>query len=195
MTTLSIGAEAVLKKVNAVVVKHRVKKSYRHPQLDTHLRLARTKREAKVLGKLQKYSFVPRLKVHNEKNEKDTLSMSFISGKQVRDVLNKKNCRMLGEEIGRKIKQLHDEGIIHGDLTTSNMIFSDEVYFIDFGLSFFSTKIEDKAVDLHLLKETLHGRHYAVADACFAAITEGYGDKAVLARLAAVEQRGRNKRH
>lgn len=192
MVILAIGAEAVIKKMNTVVIKHRSKKNYRHPQLDTHLRVTRTKREAKVLEKLQKYSFVPRLKEHSEK---DVLSMSFIAGKQVRDVLDKKNCKTLGKEIGGKIKQLHDEGIIHGDLTTSNMIFSDEIYFIDFGLSFFSTKIEDKAVDLHLLKETLHGKHYAIADACFAAIVEGYADGAVLARLVAVEQRGRNKRH
>ncbi len=66
------------------------------------------------------------------------------------------------KEIGNLIGKMHNQNIIHGDLTTSNMIVNSnekKIYFIDFGLSFFSEKIEDKAVDLHLLKRALESKH------------------------------------
>jgi Kae1-associated kinase Bud32 len=90
-------------------------------------------------------------------------------------------------------------GIIHGDLTTSNMILNSEVFFIDFGLSFFSEKVEDKAVDLHLLRQALESKHYKVWEECFTAVRQGYEGTAndaelVLKRLEVVESRGRYKR-
>ena len=99
---------------------------------------------------------------------------------------------------------MHNNGIIHGDLTTSNIIlgknsegvFSRKVFFIDFGLSFFSEKAEDKAVDLHLLKEGLESRHYKVWEECFKCAIDAYRKEAknsseTLKRLEAVEKRGR----
>ncbi|HLC62675.1 MAG TPA: O-sialoglycoprotein endopeptidase, partial [Candidatus Nanoarchaeia archaeon] len=80
--------------------------------------------------------------------------------------------------------------------TTSNMIYSKEIYFIDFGLSFFSEKAEDKAVDLHLLKEALESKHYKIWEECFKSVLEAYKKEAnksgeTLKRLEAVEKRGR----
>ena len=88
--------------------------------------------------------------------------------------------------------------IIHGDLTTSNMILEKEIKFIDFGLSFFSTKDEDKAVDLHLFRQALESRHHTMWEKCFEAALKGYrlGNvdySSVLTRLEKVESRGRNK--
>jgi len=55
---------------------------------------------------------------------------------------------------------LHDANIIHGDLTTSNMILKDgKLFLIDFGLGFYSDKVEHKAVDLFLLKQALESKH------------------------------------
>ena len=83
-------------------------------------------------------------------------------------------------------------------MTTSNMILkNEEIYFIDFGLGFISRKIEDKAVDLHLLKEALEARHFEHWKILFDDVLKGYknskdSDK-VLKQLEKVERRGRYK--
>ena len=124
--------------------------------------------------------------------------MEYIKGKLIRDVLAKGNYEELASEVGKKIAILHNNGIIHGDLTTSNMILSDEIYFIDFGLSFFSQKIEDKATDLHLLKEAFESTHPAIWEESFECALKAYEKQAehgkeILERLKNVEKRGRNK--
>ncbi len=94
---------------------------------------------------------------------------------------------------------MHNKDIIHGDLTTSNMIYYNyKVYFIDFGLSFFSEKTEDKAVDLHLLRQAIDSKHYKVYEKAFYLILKGYISKAksskeIIKRFEIVELRGRNK--
>ena len=190
MKLISDSAEALIYKDKKNVVKDRVQKGYRLPALDASLRKSRTRREAKVLEKLQDISWVPRLV---ESDRKEKIVMSFVPGKRLRDVLSTSNCVKLGKEMGTKIKLLHDQEIIHGDLTTSNMIFSNEIVFIDFGLSFFSPSVEHKAVDLHLLKQTLESKHHLVAEKCFKAVLKAYGDAAIVKRLEIVESRGRNK--
>jgi len=151
------GAEAKLFLENKKIIKNRFRKTYRIKEIDDRLRKARTKREAKILDKLKTINFpAPEL---ISSNEKDTLKIKYIKGKLLKNELNSKNCIKLSKEIGEKIAILHNNNIIHHDLTTSNMIFNKEIYFIDFGLSFFSTKIEDRAVDLHLLKEALESKH------------------------------------
>ena len=93
---------------------------------------------------------------------------------------------------------MHNASIIHGDLTTSNIIVHDKVYFIDFGLGFVSTKIEDKAVDLHIIKKALESKHYLHAEECFHYLLEGYTKEnkdveMILRRLEKVEKRGHYK--
>jgi TP53 regulating kinase and related kinases len=198
MKLIAQGAESKLFLEGDKVIKSRFKKNYRINEIDDRLRKSRTKREAKILEKLQKIDFpVPKL-VNN--NEKDTLEMEFIDGDLLKNILNKKNCEKLCREIGEKIATLHNNGIIHQDLTTSNMILGKEnkIFFIDFGLSFFSEKTEDKAVDLHLLKEALESKHSDIWEECYNAALESYEKKAangkeVLNRLKIVEKRGRYK--
>lgn len=196
MEELGRGAEAVVKYDGATVIKERPKKKYRHEQIDTKLRKSRTKREAKVLLRLKEMGFpAPRLV---STDDISILHMTFIKGQKLRDVLENEDYRALGLEIGKKLGQLHNETIIHGDLTTSNMILADQVYFIDFGLSVFSTKPEDMAVDLHLLRQALESKHYKVWNDVFCEVIEGYKSmksesSAVLNRLEQVESRGRNK--
>jgi len=191
---LSIGAEAVLylnKKENKVI-KDRKKKKYRIPEIDNKLRSSRTRREAKVLEKINPLDFTPNvLFADNER----ILEIEYINGKRLSECLEKEAWETLGEEIGKKIKQVHNQGIIHGDLTTSNLILKNKtIYFIDFGLSFFSQKTEDKAVDLHVLEEALESKHYTISKKMFAAVKKGYNDPTVLKRLEEVEARGRNKK-
>ena len=128
--------------------------------------------------------------------------MEYIKGDLLKDRLddyNKEKMLKVCKEIGEEVAGLHDKNIIHGDLTTSNMILKDDkVYFIDFGLGFFSAKEEDKAVDIRLFKQALESKHYKHFDICFNAFLQGYkkseNSKQVLARLDKVELRGRYKR-
>ena len=193
---LSIGAEAVvtLEKKNRqkIIVKKRHKKSYRISEIDDRLRSSRTKREVKVLEKLAVFGFVPNvLYTDNETN----IELEYLNGERLSEILENHDVAAVGAEIGKKIKQLHEQGIIHGDLTTSNMILTERgVYLIDFGLSLFSQKEEDKAVDLHVLEQALESKHHTVSKKMFAAVLNAYNDKKVLKRLEEVQIRGRNKR-
>ena len=196
MQKIAQGAEAVLYKKEDTIVKDRVVKSYRHPEIDSRLRKRRTRREAKVISKLSEIGF-PVPKLIDSCDKKMSITMSHLDGDKVRDVLHKDH-KKLSREIGRKIGILHKNDIIHADLTTSNMILEDEIHFIDFGLSFFSTKIEDKAVDLHLLDRALESYHYKIYKDCIEEALKGYTKtyadaKQVLLRLEEVKRRGRNK--
>jgi Kae1-associated kinase Bud32 len=190
MKTIAQGAEAVLKSDGKKVVKQRISKSYRHPEIDEKLRKQRTKREAKVIDKIN--SLIPSPKLINV-NGMD-IEMEFIAGDKLRDVLEDSDYKEICKIIGKQIAVLHANDIMHGDLTTSNMILNKEgLFFIDFGLSFNSTKTEDKAVDLYLLKQALNSKHYSIPDA-FDYVLKGYNaDSEILKRLKLVESRGRNK--
>jgi Kae1-associated kinase Bud32 len=194
MEIIAQGAEATIYQENEFIIKERAKKSYRIDELDTKLRKRRTRREAKVLKKTENLSFTPKL---IQTNERDRIEMQHIPGPKIACCLEERDDKAIAVIIGTQIKQLHDLGIIHGDLTTSNMILTNknnEVFFIDFGLSFFSEKAEDKAVDLHVLSEALEAKHHSVAKEVFKIIKETYNDKEVIKRLEQVERRGKNKK-
>lgn len=198
MKLITEGAEASIYLDKGRIVKKRRKKGYRIKELDSRLRLFRTKREAKIFGKLKGLDIaVPMLISSDEK--KTTLEMEFIEGKRLRDALSSNNCEKFCGEVGEKIGIMHSNNIIHGDLTTSNMIKSNStIYFVDFGLGFFSDKAEDKAVDLHLLKQALNSSHSSLAEKSFTAVIKGYkktnsSSREILKRLEKVEGRGRYK--
>ncbi len=188
------GAEAKLFLEEGRILKNRFPKSYRIKEIDEKLRGFRTRREAKILQKLEKINFPsPRL-IKND--EKENLVIGKIDGKLIKDILDKSDYKNLSYEIGKKIATLHNNSIIHGDLTTSNMILNKEIYFIDFGLSFFSEKAEDRAVDLHLLKEAFESKHHRISEECFKYALDSYKQIAeksneTLKRLEVVEKRGR----
>jgi len=196
MKKIAQGAEAKLYLVDNKIIKDRFEKDYRIKEIDKRLRKSRTKREAKIFNKLEAINFPsPKL---IKTDDIDKITMEFIKGPKVRDILEEKNYTKLSEEIGKKLAILHNNNLIHGDLTTSNMILAKEIYFIDFGLSYFSHKIEDKAVDLHLLKQALESKHYKVWEKCFDAAIKAYKKESkdsseVFKRLETVEKRGRYK--
>jgi TP53 regulating kinase-like protein len=192
------GAEAILYLENNKLIKERIKKSYRIDEIDEKLRKYRTRSEARLMQ--NSGINVPKIISVNDKTMK--IEMEFIEGKLIKNILdnlNEKEREELCEHIGEQIAILHDNNIIHSDLTTSNMILKEgKVYFIDFGLGFKSLRIEDKAVDLHLLKQALESKHYKVFEECFDAILKGYKKSVnyneTMERLKKVEQRGRYKR-
>lgn len=199
MIQIAQGAEAVLYQDKSRILKERLSKGYRLPQLDESLRRFRTRREAKILQKLEGLNF-PAPHLHEFCDKRMSLFMDFIPGEQLKDVIED-NHQVLAKEIGKKIALLHHHNIIHGDLTTSNMIKhqkTGELNFIDFGLGFFSDKVEDKAVDLFLLDRALESRHYKVYPKVFENIIESYKEnypeaERVLDRFKKVKSRGRNK--
>jgi len=193
------GAEAVLYQQDGMLVKERIKKGYRYSVLDEQLRIGRTKREAKLLEKCNGVVAVPKL----IKAGGDKIFMGFVDGELLRNVLgklDKKKRIELFKAVGGVVGKLHCNHMIHGDLTTSNMIVQEKsVVLIDFGLGFVSKRDEDKAVDLHLLKQALESKHHEHAGECFDAMLSGYvaeygalGEH-VIKRLEKVEARGRYK--
>jgi len=194
---IAVGAEAVLIENNGFIIKRRNSKKYRYSLLDERLRKQRTKREKKLIEKASKLVRVPKI---FELDDKYSIKMELIRGKKLSECLdNLPNRMQICEEIGKNIALLHDNNIIHGDLTTANILLLEEgaLCFIDFGLGFESSKIEDKAVDLHLLKEALKARHIYEYDVFFKKILEGYrfskSYEETIRRLEKVEKRGRYK--
>jgi Kae1-associated kinase Bud32 len=201
MHTVFQGAEAKIYKDNNEIIKERFSKKYRLAHLDESLRQFRTRREAKVLSKLADIDFpAPTLKSFSDKRM--SIVMDFVPGETLKKVLNEGDeYQKLAVEMGERIGTLHHNNIVHGDLTTSNMILHKEnktVHLIDFGLSSFSDKVEDKAVDLFLLERNLLSTHHDFP-ALFDEVIEGYKKSNpravdVLERLQAVQKRGRNKK-
>lgn len=184
-----------------VMVKHRISKQYRVPELDTRLRDSRTALESKLISDAKRAG-VPTPAIYEVDRVGMRLVMEFVEGDRVKDFLEdldpderRKLCELIGEQIAR----LHSAGIVHGDITTSNMIRAPDgrIYFIDFGLGEYTPAVETRGVDLHLLKRTLQSSHFRVAEESFAAVLDGYkrefGEKAdeVIKRVKEIERRGR----
>lgn len=184
-----------------VIVKHRIPKNYRIPELDARLRESRTSLEAKLLSDAKRAG-VPTPIVYEVDLASMRIVMDFVEGKQVKLILEKlkpaerqKLCRTIGAQVAR----LHKAGMVHGDLTTSNMIINPngKVYFIDFGLGEYNPSVEERGVDLHLLKRALQSIHFRIAEEAYSAAMAGYrkefGEQAdlVIERAKDIERRGR----
>jgi len=183
---------------NDVIIKNRVSKSYRIPEIDLQLRKKRTKQESKLLGE-SKGCGVKTPLVYDVDKKNFSIVMEKIPGKVVKDVLDHADSRAISElcvEIGENLAKLHNCGIIHGDLTSSNLILRDEsVYFLDFGLGTISDLVEDKGVDLLVFKKAISGVHNDISDECMSSILKGYENAhdfvAVTKKVAEIENRGR----
>lgn len=192
MKLIAQGAEAKIFKKKASILKERIKKSYRLPQIDARLRKTRTRSEAKILRKAGKIINVP--KVLSVDDKKMKLELEHIDGVKVRDLLDRDDeflKRKVCQELGKSIKKLHQNDIIHGDLTTSNMIWNDKLYLIDFGLGKISIRLEDKAVDIHLLKECFRSKHHVHWVTYWNEFKKAYNQEKVFNQLERVEARAR----
>jgi TP53 regulating kinase-like protein len=229
------GAEAIITKEDNKIIKNRIEKSYRIKELDERLRKTRTKSEAKILEKAQSIINVPKM----FKQDKFSLELEFIKGEKLSETLNsysEEEQLKIMRKIAEQVEKMHRADIIHGDLTTSNMILVREnkenelsnatekkqskfnqaqssatssttiqtksdalihnqfkIYFIDFGLGFISKRDEDKAVDLHLIKQALEAKHWKNHKELFSEFLKHYHLEDVQERLKKVELRGRYK--
>lgn len=181
------------------VIKDRIIKKYRIKELDDRIRKQRTKSESKLLEKASK--IINSVSPLNLSKHQDSykIKMPFIEGKKLSENLDKfklNKQKQICKQIGQDVSKLHNENIIHGDLTTSNLILkNDKIFFIDFGLGFISSKIEDKAVDIHLFKEALEAKHFKNWETLFSEFLKGYSCSKeynkVIEQLKKVEARGR----
>jgi len=185
-----------------VVIKVRFPKTYRPPVLDQQIRRYRTIHEpqlmhhAKVAGVLTPLIYLINV-------SESTLIMQYVKGPQIKTLLNtldKFSQHGVCLQIGKSIAKLHNYGLIHGDLTTSNMIHvpNGQICFIDFGLGEKNAELEAQGVDLHLFKRALQSTHFSFWETCFASVVEGYSAvrgvefaEKVYEKTRQIERRGR----
>jgi len=185
-----------------VVMKKRLPKKYRPSRLDEQIRNYRILHEPQLMHEAKKAGVpTPTIFLVDVKNA--TIIMEFIRGKQVKRLLSevtKSERQRLCLKIGESIGKLHEHGIIHGDLTTSNMILNSEgkIYFVDFGLGEKTKELEARGVDLHLMKRALQSTHFRFSEECFDAVIDGYSKvlnpetvKNILDKIKEIERRGR----
>jgi len=221
------GAEAKIYKATfygkPAIIKERFSKKYRHPDLDNQIRTNNVKMEVKCLTKCRKMGIlVP--SVYLVQPDECIVIMEFLDGITVRDYLlthqdnkDQKTILEIATKIGEVISTMHAGQIIHGDLTTSNMLLRGidqktpfTVAMIDFGLSYIKGAVEDKAVDLYVLEKAFlssHPNSENIFDAILKAYQEsghhdgsrrgksgGHADASkVLQRLNRVRTRGRKR--
>ncbi len=185
-----------------VIVKMRIPKKYRPPELDEQIRSYRTVHEPQLMHEA-KAAGVPTPLIYMVNVPDSSIIMEYIEGQQVKELLNgvsKAERHDLCVSIGESIGKLHSRGLIHGDLTTSNMILNPEgkIFFVDFGLGEKNIELEAKGVDLHLLKRALQSTHYMFWDECFQNVLRGYTSilgvelaEKVYEKIGEIERRGR----
>jgi Kae1-associated kinase Bud32 len=182
-----------------VVQKRRIKKAYRIKEIDTSLIASRTKEEAKLIAESRTHRVSVPI-IYDVDLAHGIITMEYLAGIRVKDILNsleEEERRRVCQKIGASIARLHNHDIIHGDITTSNMILLDNrIYFIDFGLGCKNGEMEAKGVDLHVLMEAFESTHSKYSH-CFKYVFEGYkkqfhGDaSAVMKKIEDIIRRGR----
>ena len=183
------GAEAIITLEEGYVCKERIAKSYRLPELDELIRKERTLREARITSDARRHG-VPTPIICDVSRFK--LSMEHLRGEKLKDVITPQ----LSEKVGVVVGRLHQAGIIHGDLTTSNMILqNNRIYLIDFGLAYYDNSVEAQGVDVHVFFQTLestHDRPEDLVDSFKIGYMRTYPDAhAVLLRVKEIKARGR----
>jgi TP53 regulating kinase-like protein len=210
------GAEGVISRASYLgrpaIRKERFSKRYRHPLLDKKLTSRRLAQEARVLLRLRKAG-IPVPAVYSVDIASSTLVLEDLGGVTLRGFLSSSpdaDALAIAYAAGSVVRRMHDAGIIHGDLTTSNMIVrgahpeasesSRSVCLIDFGLSATSGTDEDRAVDLYVLERAVVSAHPERASFLNKAFFESYArsdgatsGSPVLAKLDEVRARGRKR--
>ncbi|XP_006881663.1 PREDICTED: TP53-regulating kinase [Elephantulus edwardii] len=194
----------------AAVVKHRFPKGYRHPALEARLSRRRTVQEARALLRCRRAGILAPV-VFFVDYASNCLYMEEIEGSvTVRDYIQStmdteqapQSLSSLAKTMGQVLARMHDEDLIHGDLTTSNMLLKPpveqlDIVLIDFGLSFVSALPEDKGVDLFVLEKAFLSTH-PNTETVFETFLKSYSSsskkaKPVLKKLDEVRLRGRKR--
>ncbi len=199
---MASGAEAKIFRTNFLdhpaIVKIRSPKGYRHPELDHRIRSTRMRNEVKVM-KEARSAGVRTPVVFDIDLKECSITMEYIEGKKIKDVLDDEDCDSYAvcRMIGKMVATLHNAGISHGDLTTSNMIMSTDgnIYVVDFSMGSFNTDLEEIGVDIRLLERAFASAHPDLPDQ-YAALIKEYceiktdSDK-VMKKIQEIKDRGR----
>lgn len=213
---LSQGAEAVVSKIQYIgrvaIKKERFAKKYRHPELDAKLTARRLGQEARILLRMRKAGIrVPA--VYHVDQKKNVIIQEFCNGQTLKQFLHNGKDKQLKlnvmVEAGKQIARMHKADIVHGDLTTSNIMIlindkeitnkvdRNSLCLIDFGLSSGGGTEEDLAVDLYVFERAVISAHSESAKplnkAFFQAYEEELNRPAVMKRLGEVRARGRKR--
>ena len=199
---IGMGAEAVIEETDYLglraVRKTRVEKGYRHPILDSRLRASRTKNEVRVMREAR-MSGVRTPVVYDVDLHTGSIVMEYIEGTRVKEIIDSEPervpavCKMIGESVAR----MHNAGVCHGDLTTSNMILtpSGELCILDFSLGATRCDLEGKGVDIHLMERAFSSSHSQASEA-FGKVMDAYmgsveGGKDIAKRIEDIKGRAR----
>jgi Kae1-associated kinase Bud32 len=186
---IASGAEAVITLEGSTIIKTRIPKRYRLKEIDEGIRKERTRTEAKLISEARRCG-VPTPIIRDVADFE--IKMEYIEGTALKYTITLKLCEQTGELIGR----LHTCGIVHGDLTTSNILLKDgRLYLIDFGLAYLDKTLEARGVDIHVLFQTFESTHENHEE-LIEAFKKGYGRtfkgaEKVLERVKEIESRGR----
>jgi TP53 regulating kinase and related kinases len=168
-------------------------KPYRHKSLDDQIRKSRTINEANMISASKITGVVSPFLYFVDPFYAEII-MEFVDGKVAKDVITPRLC----EEIGKYTALLHSNDIIHGDLTTSNFIISKKLVILDFGLSYYSQRREDRAVDIRLIKEIFSSAHVSYYKEIYEGFLRGYSEvcgeyetQKILKNVSEIERRGR----
>ncbi len=203
-SVISVGAEAVIYKGYFIdreaIIKKRVKKEYRNPTLDERIRTLRTRREATLLVRARSLGVPVPLLYYLDLSDY-TIVMEYVDGEILRDIVDEisvQELSKLSEQLGKFIGLLHENRIIHGDLTTSNVMLRDDrsLCLIDFGLGNVTYDVEEYATEIHLFKRALKASHPDKFNVIFENFIKGYQStypkaSIVLERASTIELRGR----
>ena len=201
---LKRGAEAVIyleeREGRRMIIKERVRKAYRVGELDEKIRKQRTRSEASLMAAARRAGVnVPLVQASDGKAR---IEMDYIDDKPLKNRLeafNDKERQHIYALMAGSVAKLHASGIIHGDLTTSNMLFSGgRLYLLDFGLAKKSARVEDQATDLFLLLEAMRASHHRLYTEAAPRLLNAYRDNyvhagEVIKRLSIIEKRRRYK--
>ena len=177
MKLMKKGAEADIYQLmwqnSKAILKIRKPKNYRNSILDSKICKQRTIKESQMLSQVKSFG-IPTPLVYFVNLKNNSIIMQAIPGKPVHDLPESKIIE-LSKYIGKLVGMLHKNGVMHGDLTTSNFIlFQKIVYVIDFGLAQNTIKSEDHAVDLRLIKEILNSAHAKIMESAWKNFLLGY---------------------
>lgn len=184
------------------IYKQRMSKTYRIKELDFYFRKQRTIHEAKLLAKAKSLAGVKTPFIYEIDIPQTTIVMELIEGDQLKNLLpNFKDQKReeICREVGRNVGKLHHANIIHGDLTTSNILVSsknNDLIFVDFGLGYISDRLEDFGIDIYLLERAFISTHQDIYEHSWNAIIQGYKETSqygeqIEEKIREIESRGR----
>uniref|UniRef100_A0A6B2ECB7 non-specific serine/threonine protein kinase n=1 Tax=Phlebotomus kandelakii TaxID=1109342 RepID=A0A6B2ECB7_9DIPT len=197
------------------LVKERFLKKYRHPELDAQLTKERIRAEVKAAGKCANLGIrTPKIYGH-DLNDRKIYMEYFEEAETAKDYINnllaseeaaaevENILEDLATRIGKILGKMHANNLVHGDLTTSNMLMvplegKKELVMIDFGLSKGSNNNEAKGVDLYVLERALLSTHSGAPE-LFSVILKAYksenskGSESAVVKYEEVRARGRKR--